>query len=157
MQLRRGLALRHRSIRNALLFSVVPLRVALSVANDLCVRAWKLLLGEKVNLFGQTDAQSNKKTDATASRDSGFNCVGLLVNGSPGFWPDYPLFSHPKDFDNLLGADLFKAPQLNTIIGAPIGKYKCLPRKIDYSSRGNLSTCTPQGGSRSSRCGCGKT
>jgi hypothetical protein len=41
---------------------------------------------------------------------SGFNCVGLLGNGSPGFWPDYPLFSHPKDFDDLPGADLFKAP-----------------------------------------------
>jgi hypothetical protein len=62
VQLRRGLALRRRSIRNALLFSVVPLRVALSVANDLGVRAWKLLLGEKVNLFGQNNAQSNKKS-----------------------------------------------------------------------------------------------
>jgi hypothetical protein len=24
------------------------------------------------------------------------NCVGLLFNGSPGGWPEYPLLSHPK-------------------------------------------------------------
>jgi hypothetical protein len=25
--------------------------------------------------------------------------VGLLVNGSPGDWPEYPLFSHPIIFN----------------------------------------------------------
>jgi hypothetical protein len=51
-----------------------------------------------------------KKPTQQHPETSGFNCVGLLVNGSPGFWPDYPSFSHPKDFDKLPGADLSKAP-----------------------------------------------
>jgi hypothetical protein len=52
-----------------------------------------------------------KKPTQLHPETSGFNCVGLLVNGSPGFWPDYPLFSHPNDFDDLPGANLFDAPQ----------------------------------------------
>jgi hypothetical protein len=41
-------------------------------------------------------AAKNKKADATESRNFGNHCVGILVNGSSGFWPNYPLFSHPK-------------------------------------------------------------
>lgn len=41
---------------------------------------------------------------------SRFRCVGLLANGSPGRWPDYPLFSLPRVSIFLSAAELFKAP-----------------------------------------------
>jgi hypothetical protein len=38
--------------------------------------------------------QETKKADTT--EHGVFNCVGLLVNESPGHRPDYSLFSHPR-------------------------------------------------------------
>jgi hypothetical protein len=37
-----------------------------------------------------------KKPTQQKPEDSGFDCVGLLTNGSSSFWLDYPLFSHPR-------------------------------------------------------------
>jgi hypothetical protein len=48
-----------------------------------------------MNLFGQNDAQFNTKTTQLHPEFSGFNCVGLLIKGSPGRPPGYPLFSRP--------------------------------------------------------------
>jgi hypothetical protein len=45
---------------------------------------------------------------------SGFNCVGLLVNGSVAA-TTYPLFSHPRIF-SLAGADSFNAPRMIHLI-----------------------------------------
>ena len=41
------------------------------------------------------DAPKKKPTQPNPE-GSGFICVGLLVNGSSGRWPEYPLSSHPK-------------------------------------------------------------
>jgi len=40
--------------------------------------------------------EKRKKPTQPNPEGSGFACVGLLVNGSSGFWPKYPLFSHPR-------------------------------------------------------------
>jgi hypothetical protein len=41
-------------------------------------------------------ARKQKKPTQPNPETAGFNCVGLLINGSSGHLPDYPLFSHPK-------------------------------------------------------------
>lgn len=45
-------------------------------------------------------ASDHLHSDQKRSRRNGtpavFCRVGLLLNGSPGHWPDYPLFSHPS-------------------------------------------------------------
>jgi len=46
--------------------------------------------------FEKRCSDETKKADAIESRGFGLNCVGLLVNGSFGRWPNYPLFSHPR-------------------------------------------------------------
>jgi hypothetical protein len=48
----------------------------------------------------QSDAcWKTKKPTHRNPENAGFDCVGLLANGSPGRRPDYPLISHPRDFD----------------------------------------------------------
>src|ERR1019366_8539663 len=55
--------------------------------------------------------QKNKKPTQPNPEVSGFNCVSLRVNGSPGDWPSYPLFSYPKTFDSLPEVNLLTAPR----------------------------------------------
>jgi hypothetical protein len=47
------------------------------------------------------DTSPSKKPTQPNPEISGFKCAGLLVNGSFGFWPNYPLFSRPSVFDIL--------------------------------------------------------
>jgi hypothetical protein len=46
--------------------------------------------------FPKRRGEELKKPTQANPKVSGFNCIGVLVNGSWGDCPDYPLFDHPK-------------------------------------------------------------
>src|ERR1700733_6006462 len=66
----------------------------------------------------RTRPRPTKKPTRQNPEDPGFYRVGLLDNGSPGRWPDYPLVSRPRTLVINQEAYLFRL-RASHILGAP--------------------------------------